>query len=181
MLTYHPATLADEDPVLAIQEILSALDEFKDYKLIITYPNADNGGRSIIPYLLEYKKENSERVYLVSNLGQLKYLSVLKYASVVIGNSSSGIIEAPSFKVPTLNIGSRQRGRLCAASIVHCNHNKKDIVMGINHIFGIEFQKKMKDIVNPYGEGNATKKIISMIKRIDLTLEKKFYDLSREQ
>ncbi|SQC91410.1 Polysialic acid biosynthesis protein P7 [Cedecea neteri] len=114
LVTYHPVTLSDEPATTSFLELLSALDKFKDYKIILTYPNADDGGRQIIPLLEKYASENAERVYAIPSLGQVRYLSAVKHAAAVIGNSSSGIIEVPAFNVPTVNIGVRQKGRLAA-------------------------------------------------------------------
>ena len=102
---------------------MNALDEFKDYKVVITYPNADTYGKKIIKSIMRYQSLNIERVLVVSSLGQLKYLSLMKSSSVVIGNSSSGIIEAPTFQIPTVNIGKRQMGRVQGDTILNANEN----------------------------------------------------------
>ncbi|NRA82030.1 MAG: UDP-N-acetylglucosamine 2-epimerase (hydrolyzing), partial [Pseudoalteromonas sp.] len=124
LVTYHPVTLADEKPEQSFNALLDALDEFKDHQVIITYPNADDGGRRIIPLLEQYAKSNPQRVCAIPSLGQKRYLSTVKNAAVVIGNSSSGIIEVPSFNVPTVNVGVRQQGRLAAKSVLNCDPNK---------------------------------------------------------
>ena len=116
LVTYHPVTLADEEPESSFQALLDSLDEFTEYQVILTYPNADDGGRSIIPLLENYAKNNPNRVLAIPSLGQKRYLSAVKHSAAVIGNSSSGIIEVPSFDVATINIGLRQKGRLSAKS-----------------------------------------------------------------
>lgn len=177
LVTYHPVTLANESPKRSFEALLDALDEFKDHKVIITYPNSDDGGRQIIPILEKYAKTQVERVYAIPSLGQLRYLSALKYSSMVIGNSSSGIIEAPSFCVPTINIGSRQNGRLAANSVINCQPNKYDIVEAIKTAVQMKDEFNSLKIDNPYGEGDSSKKIINAIKALDFQPMKKFHDL----
>lgn len=177
LVTYHPVTLANESPKRSFEALLDALDEFKDHKVIITYPNSDDGGRQIIPILEKYAKTQVERVYAIPSLGQLRYLSALKYSSMVIGNSSSGIIEAPSFCVPTINIGSRQNGRLAANSVINCQPDKYDIVEAIKTAVQMKDEFNSLKIDNPYGEGDSSKKIINAIKALDFQPMKKFHDL----
>lgn len=173
LVTYHPVTLAEEPPVESFQNLLSALDDFPEYQVIITYPNADDGGRKIIPILETYSSKHPERVLTTPSLGQLRYLSAVKHASAVIGNSSSGIIEVPAFDVPTVNIGMRQKGRLAAKSVLSVSPDKQAIKNGVDEAISTSF----KDIDNPYGKGNASKQIIEMIKSIQFDPCKKFYDL----
>ena len=132
LVTYHPVTLADEEPVISFQALLDSLEQFPEYQVILTYPNADDGGRSIIPLLENYAKNNPERVLAIPSLGQKRYLSAVKHSAAVIGNSSSGIIEVPAFDVATIDIGMRQKGRLSAKSVIHCHPHKKDIVNAID-------------------------------------------------
>ncbi|OCH57400.1 UDP-N-acetyl-D-glucosamine 2-epimerase, UDP-hydrolysing, partial [Vibrio cyclitrophicus] len=117
VVTYHPVTLGDESPEDSFQALLDALDEYPNHQIILTYPNADDGGRRIIPMLEAYAAKQPSRVLAIPSLGQIRYLSSVKHAAAVIGNSSSGIIEVPAFDVPTVNIGSRQKGRLAAKSV----------------------------------------------------------------
>lgn len=177
LVTYHPVTLAHEPPDASFKALLDALDEFKDHKIIITYPNSDDGGRQIIPILEEYAKKNVNRVLAIPSLGQVRYLSALKYSDMVIGNSSSGIIEVPSFSVPTINIGSRQKGRLAANSIINCNPDRIDIVKAIQKAFEMKADIDTIDFYNPYGQGNSSEKIINVIKGLEFKPMKKFYDL----
>jgi len=181
LVTYHPVTLADEEPIESFQALLDSLNEFPDYQIILTYPNADDGGRSIIPILENYAKNNPNRVLAIPSLGQTRYLSAVKHSAAVIGNSSSGIIEVPSFDVATINIGLRQKGRLSAKSVIHCKSQKKDIVDAID--IGINRAYKINDevIFNPYGQGDASGQIITLLKKLKGNTVKSFYDLTVEK
>jgi UDP-hydrolysing UDP-N-acetyl-D-glucosamine 2-epimerase len=181
LVTYHPVTLADEEPVISFQALLDSLEQFPEYQVILTYPNADDGGRSIIPLLENYAKNNSERVLAIPSLGQKRYLSAVKHSAAVIGNSSSGIIEVPAFDVATINIGMRQKGRLSAKSVIHCQPHKKDIINAINA--GINKTYKVNDevIFNPYGQGDASGQIVTLLKKLKSKPFKSFYDLNVEK
>lgn len=181
LVTYHPVTLADEAPESSFQALLDSLDEFTEYQVILTYPNADDGGRSIIPLLENYAKNNPERVLAIPSLGQKRYLSAVKHSAAVIGNSSSGIIEVPSFDVATINIGLRQKGRLSAKSVIHCAPHKNDIVNAIDA--GINKTYKINDevILNPYGQGDASGQIVKLLKELNVSPFKSFYDLNVEK
>ena len=137
--------------------------------MIITYPNADDGGREIIPLIESYASCNSGRVLAIPSLGQMRYLSAVKYADVVIGNSSSGVIEVPSFNVPTVNIGVRQQGRLAAKSVLHCSATVDGILDAIALAVSRNYKKEDEKILNPYGQGNASIKVIEMIKSFDFS------------
>jgi len=180
LVTYHPVTLADEDPVSSFQTLLDSLDEFSEYQVILTYPNADDGGRRIIPLLESYARNNPNRVLAIPSLGQKRYLSAVKYAAAVIGNSSSGIIEVPSFDIATINIGMRQKGRLSAKSVIHCNPNKNDIVDAIYSGINKTYKINNEVINNPYGQGDASGKIINILKKLKASTFKSFYDLKVE-
>ncbi|MGI8464307.1 UDP-N-acetylglucosamine 2-epimerase [Pectobacterium punjabense] len=177
IVTYHPVTLADEEPEKSFQELLSALDEFSNYQIIITYPNADDGGRKIISMIDNYKSKNLDRVVVIPSLGQKRYLSAVKYADLVIGNSSSGIIEVPSFNVPTVNIGSRQKGRLAADSVFHCDTNKKSICDSIAITIAYKEHLNDKKVINPYGDGGVSKKILQVLKSHAISRVKIFHNL----
>ncbi len=177
LVTYHPVTLADEKPEQSFNALLDALDEFKDHQVIITYPNADDGGRRIIPLLEQYAKSNPQRVCAIPSLGQKRYLSTVKNAAVVIGNSSSGIIEVPSFNVPTVNVGVRQQGRLAAKSVLNCDPNKQSIMESIKSAINREYKTSNEHIQNPYGAGNASGQVIAMLKNMQFEPSKSFYDL----
>ena len=157
--------------------MLSSLDDFPDYQIILTYPNADDGGRRIIPILENFAKNQSKRVLAIPSLGQLRYLSAVKHAAAVVGNSSSGIIEVPSFDVPTVNIGARQFGRLAAKSVINCAPNPPSISEAITCALERSYTSAGESIINPYGKGDASSQIISWIKTAKLDLMKTFYDL----
>lgn len=177
VMTYHPVTLADESPVETFKNITSALDNYPSLKVIITYPNADEGGRKIIPLIESYAQNNSDRIVVVSSLGQRRYLSAIKNAKLVIGNSSSGIIEVPSFKVPTINIGARQHGRLAAKSVLHCEPDEQSISEALATALKLSETGQLEDIINPYGDGQAVSAILEMIRSAKISSTKKFYDI----
>ena len=177
LVTYHPVTLGEEKPEQSFNALLDALDEFKDHQVIITYPNADDGGRRIIPLLEQYAKSNPKRVCAIPSLGQKRYLSTVKHAAAVIGNSSSGIIEVPSFNVPTVNVGVRQKGRLAAKSVLNCDANKPSIMASIKSAINREYTASNEHIKNPYGAGNASEQVIAMLKNMQFEPSKSFYDL----
>ncbi len=178
LVTYHPVTAGEEPPVTSFQALLNALDTvLSTHKIIITYPNADDGGRQIIPLLEAYAATHPARVLAIKSLGQIRYLSAVKHAAAVIGNSSSGIIEVPSFNVATVNIGIRQKGRLAANSVQNTPANEADIAASI--LSAIQWHKTNEDqaVVNPYGQGNASEAVIRMIRKLPQNPVKSFYDL----
>lgn len=177
LVTYHPVTLGEEPPEQSFIALLEALDEFKDHQVILTYPNADDGGRRIIPILEDYAKQHPNRVCAIPSLGQNRYLSTVKNAAVVIGNSSSGIIEVPAFNVPTVNIGVRQKGRLAAKSVLNCIATKAAISAAIKAAVTDSYKTPGETIINPYGAGNASAQAIQMLKSLEFESSKSFYDL----
>lgn len=179
LITFHPVT---QEPRLAeqqIKELFKALDNFKNYKFIFTKSNADSEGRIINELIDEYVEDNRENAKAYFSLGYEKYLSTMKYASAVIGNSSSGIIEAPILKVPTLDIGNRQKGRLKAKSIVECKCNEQNIVDSLNKILQPEFNRSLKDMELYYQGENTSNKMVEVLKEIDFESKKTklFYDI----
>ena len=178
LVTYHPVTLADEVPEKTYLALLDALDKFPGHQIILTYPNADDGGRRIIPLLEAYAGKNSKRTLAIKSLGQIRYLSAVKHAAAVVGNSSSGIIEVPSFDVATIDIGMRQKGRLAAKSVIHCAPNKNDIVHAIQTGIDKKYKISGEKIFNPYGQGDTSGKIITLLKDIQPSTFKSFYDLN---
>lgn len=177
LVTYHPATAADEAPVPTAEAMLSALDAFPDHQLVITYPNADNGGRSIIAAIDRYAADQPDRVLAIQSLGFQRYLSVLAGASAMIGNSSSGVIEAPAFGVPTINIGGRQRGRLAADSVLHCGVTEPEIREAIERAISPDFTASARLANNPYGSGDAARRIAEALATRSLAVPKRFHDL----
>ncbi len=177
LVTYHPATLLEEDPEECFSALLVALDRFPDYQIILTYPNADNGGRAIIPLLEEYARSQPHRVLATPSLGSRRYLSALRKASAVVGNSSSGIIEAPAFWIPTVNIGSRQLGRLASESVLHCPAITDAIEQALHKALSQDFAARCKNFSNPYGQGSAASAILKVLESHTGTFHKHFHDL----
>lgn len=179
LVTYHPETLGIEDSKTAFKLILNALTETRGIYLIFTMPNADSDGRIIMKMINEFVLKHNQSSIAFTSLGNLNYLSTLQFIDGVVGNSSSGLTEAPSFNIGTVNIGSRQNGRLKSISIIDCDLNKKSIMQGIKKLFSDNFKKDLKENKNPYGEGDATKKIINILKKYSFpnNLTKEFYDL----
>ncbi|MDP2559847.1 UDP-N-acetylglucosamine 2-epimerase [Psychrobium sp. 1_MG-2023] len=176
LVTYHAVTLANECPQTTTKALLEALEQFSQYQVILTYPNADSGGLKIIKLLEQYKNANEERVFLIKSLGQKRYFSAAKHASAVIGNSSSGIIEVPSLETPTVNIGSRQKSRLASSSVLHCKADKDSIVNAITQVLSPSFKSKISRTTNPYGQGDTSQKIIDALKEFNFSPQKAFYD-----
>lgn len=178
LVTYHPVTLDAEGALHSLLNLLDVLDEYPDYSLVITYPNADTHGRKLIDALERYKSQNSHRVLLAQSLGQLRYLSLMKYCEAVIGNSSSGLIEAPTFKVPTVNIGNRQKGRVHGDTVINCGESKEEIEDAMSVALSKEFKERCKVSTNPYGEGEASERIVEKLIYADLDniIYKSFYD-----
>ncbi|WP_346847879.1 UDP-N-acetylglucosamine 2-epimerase [uncultured Clostridium sp.] len=181
LVTFHPVTLEQGLAKIQITELLGALEEFDDMKFIITKANSDNEGRKINRKIDEFISKNPEKYIGFVSMGQLKYLSAMKYCSMVIGNSSSGIIEAPSFNIPTINIGDRQKGRLQAKTVINCDPIKSDIIKAIKRGLSKEFKDKISKIENPYGDGDTSNKILYEIKKAlskEIELKKTFYDIN---
>lgn len=176
VVTYHPVTLENSTASEQIQNLLWALDEYLDYKVIFTLPNSDTDGRIIIQILNEYVAKNPGRAIAYPSLGIKRYLSALKYAKAVVGNSSSGIIEVPSFGIPTLNIGDRQKGRLAADSVVNCGPQKEEILEGLKKVLYTEY----KNIHNPYEGKNTTYDILRVLKNYPMEglIQKRFYNIN---
>ena len=176
LVTYHPVTLESGTAAEQIQNLLSALDRLSDYKIIFTLPNSDTDGRVITKLINEYVVKNPKRAIAYPSLGLRRYLSALKYVRAVVGNSSSGIIEVPSFGIPTLNIGERQKGRLAANSVVNCGTGTDEILSGLCRILSSNFN--IKEINNPYEGKNTTGDILHVIKTYPLEglIQKSFYN-----
>ena len=180
LITLHPETLeknqTSKDQII---ELLSALKEVKDTKFIFTLPNADTNNRKITKMIEKFHAEHPSVSKIFPSLGQLRFLSTLKFIDGIVGNSSSGLTEAPSFKIGTINLGDRQTGRLKAKSVIDSNFEKKKILKSIKTIYTKSFQRNLSSVVNPYGKPGASKKILKTIKEISLEniLKKKFHDL----
>ena len=181
LVTFHPVTLEDSSSKNQMNEILMALNCFPDSKIIFTKANADTDGRIINLLIDEYVKNHQNSISFAS-LGQLKYLSLLNYVDLVLGNSSSGLLEVPSFQIPTINIGDRQSNRLRSESVIDCANKKKNIKEAILYSQTEEFKLICKKTKSPYGEKNSSTAILDIIKDINLKqkesiLKKTFYDL----
>jgi len=182
MITFHPVTLEHATAREQFQNLLDALDELDSTRFIFTKPNADTEGRVIIKMIDDYVSINSHKAIAFVSLGQLRYLSAMRFVDGVVGNSSSGLAEAPTFKIGTINMGDRQRGRMKANSVIDCEPTKGSILSAIRELYSEAFQDKLKNTKNPYGEGGAAKKIKKILKETDLTdiLKKEFHDLEFE-
>ena len=179
LVTFHPVTLEQETAVPQMQELLQALTLQEDTHLIFTMPNADTDGRVVFKMIEDFVKQQPETRKAFTSLGQLRYLSCLRHVDAVVGNSSSGLAEAPSFRIGTINIGDRQRGRLKAKSVIDCQPTRQSIRKAFESLYSHAFQEQLTYIQNPYGEGGASEKIVKMLKnlRFEDQLKKKFYDL----
>lgn len=179
LITYHPVTLKKDESEKEFKALLNVLKELNDTLLIFTKPNADTDGRKLINLMDEFVKENSDNAVNFTSLGQLNYLSLMQYVDAVVGNSSSGIIEAPSLKIPTINIGDRQKGRIKAKSVIDCKGTKNDIKKNIEKIYDNNFKDSLKNINNPYGNGNSAQKIKNVLMNYKIySIEKSFYNIS---
>ena len=180
LVTYHPVTHENQTSEKHFKILLEVLDYFKDIYLIFTMPNSDTDGRILIQMIENWVKLHpNAKAY--TSLGQLRYLSTIKFVDGVVGNSSSGLTEVPSFKKGTVNIGDRQRGRLKAISVINCEPKKTSIRNAIAELYSTEFQNKLMNVKNPYGSGGASEAIVNILKEISLDgiLKKKFYNLRR--
>lgn len=178
LVTFHPVTLESQSVEQQMDELLAALDMLHDTRLIITLPNADNGGRAIIRRIEAFVASHPHaRAY--TSLGQQRYLSCLRQVDAVVGNSSSGLAEAPSMGTGTINIGDRQRGRLRAASVIDCKPNRHDILRAIEISYSEAFRAKLASVVNPYGDGGASQRIVQVLETVKLSdlVKKAFHDL----
>ncbi len=166
LITYHPETLAVGGNRVPFQELLAALAALgPDTGLLFTYPNADPGGRELISMIDDFAAKHPN-VHAWHSLGQLRYLSLMRTVDAVVGNSSSGLYEAPSFKIPSINIGDRQSGRMKAGSVIDCAANAKAIGQALAQAFSPTFVEKCRDALNPYGDGHTTERILCVLKEI---------------
>ena len=179
LINFHPETLNKLSVRKQFNEVLMALKKFNNINLIFTMPNADIGGGVIYKMIKNFVKNHKNARYFIS-IGQLRFLSCLKYIDGMVGNSSSGLLEMPSFKKGTVDIGDRQLGRLKAKSIISVKVNKNEIIKGINILYKNKFKNKIKKIKNPYGEGGASIKIVQILLKIKIKdiLKKKFFSLN---
>ena len=179
LITFHPVTLENSSAREQFGEILKALDELEETNLIFTKANSDTDGDVINKMIDEYVSENSQKAVAFASLGQLRYLSAIKFVDIVLGNSSSGLLEVPSFKKATINIGDRQKGRARASSVIDVRPVKEEILAAIKRVYSKEFEQTLKDTINPYDGSNPSKKMVKILKetKLDGILKKKFYDI----
>lgn len=179
LVTFHPVTLEKTTAEGQFQSLLDALDCLPKFNVILTKANADTDGRVINRMIDEYSEKRAERCLAVASLGALRYLSTMKYAAAVIGNSSSGIMEAPSLNVSTVNIGDRQKGRVRAESVVDCEPSVAPIEAAILKVISPGFQQTLKDVSNPYDKSGTAREIVSEITAVDPAglLQKRFCDI----
>ena len=181
VITYHPVTLDEDSGVKQLEELLLALESFEDMSFIITKANADAGGRRINKRIDEFVSSH-DNVVAVTSLGARRYLSAVRECDVVIGNSSSGIIEAPVLKTPTVNVGDRQKGRFMPESVINCETKKSEIIEAVNKALSYDFKFGLLRMINPFGNGITSINIVKILKNIllleeSIHLEKTFYDI----
>lgn len=185
IVTFHPLTLGSESSESQFAELLEALDGFEEMNFIFTKANADAEGRIINSMMDDFVRKNPERSVAFTSMGQKRYLSALRYAGMVIGNSSSGIIEAPSFSIPTVNIGDRQGGRIRATTVIDCRIDTQEIREAIEKAKGETFQKMLTKAINPYEKEGTSLRIVEKIKEFlsgeEIELKKSFYDIKTEK
>lgn len=178
LITFHPVTLETSTATDQMTELLAALSPLTDTQLIFTMPNADTDGRALIKMVEQFVAQHpNARAY--TSLGQLRYLSCIVQMDGVVGNSSSGLAEVPSFKKGTINVGDRQRGRLQAESVINCEPTRQGIAAAFKKFYTADFQASLSQVQNPYGEGGASEKVVQTIKHyaLDGIVKKSFYDL----
>lgn len=181
LITFHPVTLEQQTQGRQVQELFAALEEFAQLRLIFTKANADSGGMEINALIDGYVCAHPHRAVAFFSMGYLRYLSAMQGCAMVLGNSSSGILEAPAFHVPTIDIGERQKGRLAAASVLHCDVEQRSIVTAIEQALSPEFQQLCSTVESPFGDGHTSEQIVSVIKetlKAGISLKKKFYDVA---
>lgn len=179
LVTYHPVTLGNRTAKDDIDDFIAALEERKDLRVIFTMPNSDTGGQFIVNAINNFVNNNTDRAKAFKSLGVLRYLSVMRQVSAVVGNSSSGLVEVPSFGVPTLNIGDRQKGRIAAESVLNCAPDKDSVLNGLETVLSKQFKKIANAVRNPYEKENTAVEIFNVIRTypLDKLKQKHFYDL----
>ncbi|NCP84862.1 MAG: UDP-N-acetylglucosamine 2-epimerase (hydrolyzing) [Bacteroidetes bacterium] len=178
LITFHPVTLESQSAQEQFKAILDVLDTLKDTHFIFTHANSDTNGRVINQMIEQFVNQNQERAIAFKSLGQLRYLSALNFVDVVVGNSSSGIIEVPFFKIPTINIGDRQKGRILSESVIQAEPTVESITLAHKKATDISFRTKIKNQEQLYGSGNSVEKIMSVLRNHKVNnLKKSFYDI----
>ena len=180
LVTYHPVTLGTNSAEYDIKEFISALEERKDLRVVFTMPNSDTGAQAIVDAINSFVVNKGDRAVAYKSLGIKRYLSVMKYVGAVVGNSSSGLVEVPSFGIPTLNIGDRQKGRIAADSVLNCGTDKDSILKGFDIIMSSAFKRKAAATHNPYDKDGTVQAIFDVISSysLDELKQKHFYDIA---
>jgi len=178
LVTFHPVTLEKSTAKKQFSNLLQVLNELKETHLFFTKANADTDGRIINEMIDDYVTAHSDKAVVFASLGQLRYLSAMQYMEAVVGNSSSGLLEAPSFKIGTINIGDRQRGRIRASSVIDCEPTVKSIRQALNQLYDKSFKQQLITVENPHGSGEVAKQILKVIYKQNIRgiLKKIFYD-----
>jgi GDP/UDP-N,N'-diacetylbacillosamine 2-epimerase (hydrolysing) len=178
IVTFHPVTLENSTAEIQFKELLDSIDELKNTKIIFTKANSDTDGRIINSMIDDYVAKHNNTIAFTS-MGQLNYLSALQFVDAVVGNSSSGLLEVPSFKIGTIDIGDRQKGRIKTDSIISCKPTKESIDSAFERLYSKDFQHIVNNVENPYGKGGASHEITRIIKGVNLDniVKKSFYDL----
>jgi GDP/UDP-N,N'-diacetylbacillosamine 2-epimerase (hydrolysing) len=178
LVTFHPVTLENATSELQFNHLLNALNKLEETNIIFTKANADTDGRVINEMIDSYVTDHSESTIAFDSMGQSRYLSAMQYVDGVVGNSSSGLLEAPSFKIGTINIGDRQKGRIKATSVIDCLPTEESIAEALQILFSIEFSEAVKQTISPFGDGNVAEKITKIIEdtNLDKIVKKNFYD-----
>ena len=178
LVTYHPVTLGYHTAEQDIKEFIDALEERKDLRVVFTMPNSDTGAQAMADAINAFVANNSDRAVAYKSLGVIRYLSVMRQVAAVVGNSSSGLVEVPSFGIPTLNIGDRQKGRIAAESVYNCKSDKDSILAGLEMILSPDFQQKAKRARNPYDKEGTAQAIFDIVSTYSLEQlkQKHFYD-----
>ena len=179
LVTYHPVTLGNRTARQEIEDFLEALEEQPNLRIIFTMPNSDAGGKDISDAINVFVKKHNDRARVFKSLGVRRYLSVMRHVTAVVGNSSSGLLEVPSFGIPTLNIGDRQKGRISCESVFNCNTDKHSILTGLDEIFSEKFRQRARDVHNPYEKEDTARNIFDVISTYPLEKlnQKHFYDI----
>lgn len=177
LITFHPVTLEHDTSELQMNELLAALSELDNTHMVFTMPNADPEGRLLFAQIEEFC-EHRVQAQAYTSLGQMRYLSCIEHFDGVIGNSSSGLLEVPSFKKGTINIGDRQHGRLCAESVIDCEPDRASIRSALERLYSKGFEVQLSNVENPYGNGGASEAIVKVLEQhsLDDLLKKRFYD-----
>lgn len=180
-VTFHPPTLDTEPPEKQFQILLNAIDGQKDSFFIFTKANADTGGRIINKMIDDYVSENQDKAKAFTSLGNLRFLSLVRYCNAIVGNSSSGILEAPALHTATINIGDRQKGRIQAESIINTKVEEREILEAFNIVNSQKFSSKVRNLISPFGSGDTTVKIMEVLRTVDIKafLTKQFHDTNR--